>query len=131
MNKRKPNKGHEMKEVCPECDGEGEVEHQCTYFQTIAVNAKINTSSNQRGIKYEICPKCESIFKIRYQWNRGTGTDDVVIRPGEEKRGVSFPKQEAQDYREQWRNDRGSKGVIGKLSSAINGTKEKIKQIFQ
>lgn len=105
MDGRRPNDGHEQSEPCEHCGGTGEVKHRCQHFETIECNEQIDTTSTQQGTRIEICPECESVFKIRYQWDRGTGSDDILIRPGDERRGYSFSEEEADEYREQWRNE--------------------------
>jgi hypothetical protein len=38
------------------------------------------------------------IFMVRFQYDAGTGKDDIWIKPGESNRGYSFSLDEAKKY---------------------------------
>lgn len=41
------------------------------------------------------CKVCNQLWKIRFQYDPGTGSDHVYMRPGESSRRFSFPEDEA------------------------------------
>lgn len=47
------------------------------------------------------CSICRRLWKIRFQCDPGTGSDDIWIRPGGTERGYHFPLEEAKLYRDQ------------------------------
>jgi hypothetical protein len=44
------------------------------------------------------CKDCGQIWKIRRQWDDGTGSDNIWLRPGESKRGYEFTIDEYKKY---------------------------------
>ena len=44
------------------------------------------------------CRECGQLWKLRAQWDAGTGNDSILIRPGESQRGYTFTVEEAAKY---------------------------------
>lgn len=42
------------------------------------------------------CSVCNQLWKIRFQFDRGTGSDNIWMRPGDVNRRFSFPEKEAE-----------------------------------
>lgn len=40
--------------------------------------------------------------KVRFQCDQGTGSDNIVLRPGESIRGYSFTHEEANEAQKSW-----------------------------
>ena len=54
------------------------------------------------------CNKCFQIYKIRWQWDAGTGCDDIWLSPGEKKRGYSFSMREYKEIQKELEQDKGN-----------------------
>jgi len=76
---------------------------------------RIKTLSVVRDLPYaterlEICrcERCGKIYKIRWQWDAGTGCDDIWLSPGEKKRGYSFSMREYKEIQKELEQDKGN-----------------------
>lgn len=47
------------------------------------------------------CGVCGQLWKVRRQWDAGTGRDDIWLRPGESERGYEFTMEEAAEFGEE------------------------------
>lgn len=89
---------------CPSCKGKGEIEHDCAGYRRLTLVADIyGCRSERRGsmgsydnLGVYRCKVCNQLWKIRYQFNDGTGSDNIWMRPGEVNRRFSFPEDEAE-----------------------------------
>lgn len=88
---------------CLKCKGEGRIEHDCRKRPRLTLVADIyGNRSKQRSGMYSRddlgiyrCEICNQLWQIRFQFDAGTGSDDVWLRPGESSRRFSFPEDEA------------------------------------
>lgn len=81
---------------CSECGGTGKIPHICKEHNLSFVECLFDMPGESVCIKR--CKVCSQLFKIRYQWDDGTGDDNIYLMPGEEERGFSFPEEEAAKY---------------------------------
>lgn len=44
------------------------------------------------------CKACGQVWKIRYQCDQGTGSDDIWLSPGETYKGYKFTLEEAEKW---------------------------------
>lgn len=58
-----------------------------------------DTYNSKEGISYWKCDDCGKWWKLRYQWDAGTGNDSFYIPEGGKKRYVSFTQEEADKIR--------------------------------
>ena len=83
-------------EPCPECDGTGRVRHKCCDFEVLWEDPDWDHEDSRQGMLWERCRHCGSLQKCRYQWDAGTGSDNVVMAVGEKQRRFEFPIEEAE-----------------------------------
>jgi hypothetical protein len=85
---------------CPTCRGAGKILHECNPWDCIVIEFLYQKSGAGWSESLSIC-KCQicgQLYKVRNQWDAGTGSDDIWIMPGETERGYSFPLEEAAKY---------------------------------
>lgn len=88
---------------CPRCKGEGKIEHDCSGSSRLALVADIYGSKSVRYSSmgdYENygvyrCKVCNQLWKIRFQFDQGSGSDHIWMRPGESSRRFSFSEDDA------------------------------------
>jgi len=88
---------------CPRCKGGGKIEHYCRGSSQLALVADIYGSKKRKyssmgsynDLGVYLCKVCNQLWKIRFQFDQGTGSDHIWMRPGESSRRFSFPEDEA------------------------------------
>jgi RecJ-like exonuclease len=88
-------KGTGVIDPCPRCKGTGEVEHDCKASKSLEEIVIINKMSDE-SLGIYLCKGCGQLWKIRFQYDPGTGSDHIWMKPGEEKRYYVFSKEEAE-----------------------------------
>jgi len=85
--------------LCPHCGGTGKVEHECDRYDLKLVK---EIYPNRRGSPYSYescaiyrCRACGQLWKIRWQYDDGTGSDNIWLKPGVSERGYEFTLEEA------------------------------------
>ncbi len=90
--------GKQRTDPCPHCNGEGQVPHVCKteHLLTVEEIYKSDPSPGHSTSLYiKACKRCGQMWKVRYQYDPGTGSDCIWIKPGEEERGYKFTEAEA------------------------------------
>jgi hypothetical protein len=89
-------KGTGVIDPCPRCKGTGEIEHDCENRGPVdEITLEYKFEGERLGI-YR-CEVCGQLWKIRFQYDPGTGPDHIWMKPGEADRGYEFSKEEAED----------------------------------
>ncbi len=84
---------------CPYCDGTGKLKHTCDRrdLKLLKLIWEFEGYPRHESLGIYRCRICGQLWKIRFQWDDGTGRDDIWLRPGESKRGYTFTHQEAEE----------------------------------
>lgn len=53
-------------------------------------------SNSSQSIQYGICSKCKQLLMIRFQYDTETGSDNIVLKPGETKRYYTFKQEDVE-----------------------------------
>lgn len=93
-------KGTGIIDPCPHCKGEGKIEHDCIGNRSLALVFDIygcddRNSGSIDSLGVYRCKTCNQLWKIRFQYDAGTGSDNIWMRSGESARHFSFPEIEA------------------------------------
>lgn len=85
---------------CSRCGGTGKVPHECDYncIRRIELIYGDRSGSPMENLGIYVCLVCGQLWKIRNQYDPGTGSDNIWVRPGEKERGYDFPVSEARKY---------------------------------
>ncbi len=97
-------KGTGIVDPCPRCKGEGKIEHDCSGRGELILVADIYGCNSKRSgsigsydtLGVYRCSVCNQLWKIRFQFDHGTGSDNIWMRPGDVNRRFSFPEDEAE-----------------------------------
>ncbi len=75
--------------------GVDQVEHRCLHSLTLLhqIDSFI-TPGLRDSLGIYRCRVCNQLWKIRFKWNVGIGSDDIWLKPGESKGGYSFALEE-------------------------------------
>jgi hypothetical protein len=88
---------------CPHCGGTGKIRHECTQYNLNLIKLLYDRYGELLGI-YR-CSICGQLWKIRWQWDAGTGSDCIWLKPGESRRGYSFTEDEAEEVMRETKQD--------------------------
>ena len=96
-------KGTGVIDPCPRCRGIGKIEHDCKSYTTLELVANIFGCTHQRygamgsynRLGIYRCKTCNQLWKIRFQYDPGTGSDHIWLRPGMSDRGYEFPEEDS------------------------------------
>ena len=71
--------------------------HDCQYGDLIVIKEFYSQRStySSESLRIYRCLRCEQLWKIRKQWDDGTGSDDIWLKPGESDRRYKFTMEEA------------------------------------
>ncbi len=87
---------------CPHCGGTGKVEHECSEYHLQLLESiyeiGFGFGGGYEGLGVYRCKVCGQLWKIRWQYDPGTGSDHIWLKPGEERRGYKFTLEEAAKY---------------------------------
>lgn len=87
---------------CPHCRGVGKIPHNCHPGDCLVVKkiwSRENTSTHSsESLTIRKCKICGQLYKVRHQWDDGTGSDDIWLMPGESRRGYEFTLEEAAEF---------------------------------
>lgn len=85
---------------CRHCGGKGHTEHRCERSDLVIVEMQytIGCGHSRESLGVYRCTVCEQLWKIRYQYDAGTGSDDIWLKPGEAQRGYHFSEEESARY---------------------------------
>ncbi len=70
-------------------------EHNCDGFDTITTLSERSSGYSRESLRISQCRTCGQVWLIRHQWDSGTGSDHLSLRPGESARGYSFTQEDA------------------------------------
>ncbi len=78
-------------------DREGDnKEPSCLYdLRLLITTYHFLTPGLRENISVYRCSVCNQLWKIRFRWNGGAGSDNIWLRPGENKGGYRFTWEEA------------------------------------
>lgn len=85
---------------CPHCKGTGKIPHECHPGECLVIERSWEKEGMgwSESLTVRKCRICGQLYKVRHQWDKGTGSDDIWLRPGETERGYTFPLEEAAKY---------------------------------
>lgn len=89
---------------CPHCGGTGKVRHECEQYHLEHLKTLYEIGgwySGSESLCVYRCRVCGQLWKIRWQYDPGTGSDNVWLRPGESRRGYEFTLEEAEQIRKE------------------------------
>lgn len=91
-------------EDCPHCQGTGKRKHECNLWQMTILKTKYanNYPSGNESLIIRRCRLCGKLWKIRQQWDAGTGSDDIWLEVGQSERGYTFTGEEAREVDATW-----------------------------
>jgi len=73
--------------------------HTCEDLELLKRIFELRGTYRYESLGIYRCKACNQLWKIRWQWDAGTGSDDIWLRPGEAKRGYEFTLREAEEVR--------------------------------
>lgn len=82
---------------CGHCSGRGTQVHECDGYQLQKLKTLYDsgrTWGSSESLVISKCKVCGTFWKIRYQYDDGTGSDNIWIRLGETQRGYAFTQEE-------------------------------------
>jgi uncharacterized Zn finger protein len=90
----------EVEVTCPKCGGTGKIKHTCRLDKCDVLKTLYETSGtySYKSMTIRKCPVCGQLYKVRAQWDDGTGRDDIWMKPGESERGYMFTIEEAKEF---------------------------------
>lgn len=86
--------------TCPHCKGTGRIMHECEerHLDLLEKIYGYSGPASAESLGIYRCRVCGQLWMIRRQWDLGSGSDDIWLRPGEEKRGYAFSWEEAAKF---------------------------------
>ncbi len=71
------------------------MECSCDRLRSIKTLWRHDGDWSRESLQIMQCLNCGQLWKVRYQWNAGSGCDNIYLRPGESDRGYTFTDDEA------------------------------------
>jgi len=83
--------------TCPHCHGHGRVPHECQQYDMLILETVYATilPGSSEALRIYFCRVCGQLWKVRWQYDAGTGSDNIWLRLGESNRGYEFTREEA------------------------------------
>ena len=65
-------------------------------FVALEKNIHWSGQGSSESLQYGICSKCKQLLMIRFQYDDGTGSDNIVLLPGETQRYYTFHQEDVE-----------------------------------